>query len=149
MSNATDPRSCGQVTAVAVHPTLGNGGLVFVETNSHRLTAQLVGNAVPRVGDTLRLLVLGSVFVTDPHGNSRPFALDLMRASLASDADRAERLQRIGEKPINPTLHSRFGRSSPFCLQSVAARLASLSWTCWLPLPAVRLTQASQQCRRF
>ena len=102
MSNATDPRSCGQVTAVAVHPTLGNGGLVFVETDSHRLTARLVERAVSRVGDTLRLLVLGSVLVTDLHGNSRAFELDLVRASLASEADRAERLQRIGRKTDQP-----------------------------------------------
>ena len=102
MSNATDPRSCGQVTAVAVHPTLGNGGLVFVETNSHRLTAQLVGNAVPCVGEWLTSLPSGKVGVSDGKGSRERLVLEIALTTVTSAAERVERLRGARRSAAKP-----------------------------------------------
>ena len=109
MSNATDPRSCGKVTAVAGHPTLGNGGLVFVETDSHQLTARLVGNAVPCVGEWLTSLPSGKVGVSDGKGSRQRLVLEIAFTTVTSDAERVQRLRGKRKSAASPEEDVLFG----------------------------------------
>ena len=109
MNEADDSRSCGRVTAVAVHPTLGNGGLVFVETDTHRSTARLVGTAAPSVGEWLTRLPLGKVGVSDSNASDHHLLLEIVSTTVTSDAERAQRLRGKRKGAAKPEIQAMLG----------------------------------------